>query len=140
MNLTETLHATTVAYKGRAVLIRGSSGSGKSSLALRLLALGCDLVADDQTILTAIDGALIATCPERLRGLIEARGVGILRAEPVDKATICLVVDMGLVEKDRLPPARNVVILGVGMPQLHKTETGPFAEAVLQYLKCGRES
>ena len=46
----ETLHASTVALDGRAVLISGPSGSGKSDLALRLLDRGFTLVSDDQTI------------------------------------------------------------------------------------------
>ena len=47
----ETVHASSVAVDGRAVLITGPSGSGKSDLTLRLLDRGFTLVSDDQTII-----------------------------------------------------------------------------------------
>ncbi len=70
----EILHATAVAWRGRAVLILGRSGSGKSALALQLMALGCTLVADDGVELAVQEGALVARPPEKIRGMIEARG------------------------------------------------------------------
>ena len=77
------LHASCVAISGRGVLIIGPSGSGKSALALQLMAFGASLVADDQTELTVQGGTLIARCPPTMSGLIEARGLGILRAQVV---------------------------------------------------------
>jgi HPr kinase/phosphorylase len=118
------MHASCVAVSGRAVLITGASGSGKSSLALHLMALGADLVADDQTELTEqtdqtdqtdltkSEGRITARCPAPLRGLIEARGVGLLRVTPCDSAEIVLVADLDHPEPDRLPPRRKVTLLG----------------------------
>ena len=72
----ETLHASTVSIKGRAVLIEGPSGSGKSDLALRLIDRGATLVSDDYTIVRRIDGNLIASAPPNIAGLCEVRGCG----------------------------------------------------------------
>jgi HPr kinase/phosphorylase len=135
---TETvLHATTVAQRGKAVLILGPSGAGKSGLALQLMALGAELVADDRTAVRAAEGQLIASCPPRLSGRIEARFVGILNARPAGPAQVTLVVDMGKVETERLPPAREVRIAEVSLPLLHKVESSHFPAAILQYLKEG---
>ncbi len=132
------LHATTVAWKGRAVVIRGPSGSGKSALGLELLAWGCVLVADDRTEVLRRDGALWARCPPGIRGLIEARGVGLLRAEAEEEARVEVVAALDREEGERLPPWREDVILGVGVPVLWRPLNGPFAAPILQYLRSGR--
>ncbi len=132
------LHATTVAWDGRGVLIRGASGAGKSALGLELLALGARLVADDRTELTREDERLMARCPAAIRGLIEARGLGLLRVDAAEDAEITAVIDLGRTETERLPPWREETILGVRLPVLHKPLNGPFAAAILQYLKGGR--
>ena len=123
---------------GELVSIMGASGSGKSGLALQAMALGASLVADDQTILTRRGDGIVATCPAQLQGRIEARGVGLLQAEARDSALLQLVVDMDLIETDRLPPQRRCRILGISLPLLHKTESPYFTAAVTQYLKGGR--
>ena len=64
----ETLHTSTVALDGRAVLISGPSGSGKSDLALRLLDRGFVLVSDDQTIVRKDGNRLLATAPAAIAG------------------------------------------------------------------------
>lgn len=133
------LHATAVAVDGRAVLLLGPSGAGKSGLALELMALGAALVADDGVILSrSSDGVLHASPPDATRGLIEARGVGLLRAAPLDRATVALAVDLGTLETDRLPPWRTTEILGVAVPLLHKVESPHFPAAIRLYLSCGR--
>ena len=119
------------------MLIRGPSGSGKSSLALELMAWGARLVADDRTEVSREGGRVMARCPAAIRGLIEARGVGLLRAEAVE-AAVELVVDLGELEAERLPPWREAVVLEVRLPCLHKPLTGHFAAAICQYLKGGR--
>ena len=86
---TDILHATCVAVDGRGLLILGPSGSGKSGLALRLIALGATLVSDDRTRITAHEGLLTATCPSpAILGLIEARGLGLLRAPVTESAKV----------------------------------------------------
>lgn len=139
--MTETiLHASCVAVQGRGLLILGPSGSGKSALALRLLALGAGLVADDRTQLTAADGRLMARCPPPLLGLIEARGVGLLRAEPLSAASVCLVADLGQTEDQRLPPHRRVTILGCELDLVLHPRNDHFPEALLLYLRNGRQT
>jgi HPr kinase/phosphorylase len=135
-----TLHASAVAWNGRAALITGVSGSGKSSLALALMGYGCMLIADDATQLHSETGQLIASCPAPLTDLIEARGVGLLNAVTLRTAPVTLCITLDLIETERLPPSRSVDYLGVSIPLLHKVETGHFAAAVLQYLKQGRRS
>jgi len=133
-----TLHATTVALGDSGLLILGRSGAGKSGLALALMALGATLVADDRSIVTARGDSLVATCPPSIRGLIEARGLGLLRATPRDEATLAAAVDLDSAEAERHPPSRKIVLLNRSLPLLHKVETGYFAAALLQYLKEGR--
>jgi HPr kinase/phosphorylase len=131
------LHATAVAWAGRGLLILGPSGSGKSALALQLMALGCDLVSDDQTLVTVRDGQMWARAPDAIRGRIEARGVGLLAAAPV-VAPIVLAADLGIDEDQRLPPERWREIGGVRLPVVHNVRQGHFPAALMQYLKAGR--
>src|SRR5690606_10273028 len=136
--LGEIAHASAVALEGRAVLILGPSGAGKSSLALRLMALGCRLVSDDRTELRLVEGAVVASAPERLSGLIEARGVGLLLAEAVAAAPVVLAVDLGQQETARLPPWRSLDLLGQPVPCLHSVESEHFPASIVQYLRAGR--
>jgi len=132
------MHASCVAYGTSGVLIKGRSGSGKSSLALEFLTYGAELVSDDQTHIELRDGWPVATAPPKLRGMIEARGVGILSVDPRASARITLVIDMGQVETDRLPPERVFELMGHPIALLHKVETPHFAAAVFQYMKGGK--
>lgn len=132
------IHASAVALQGRAVLLLGPSGSGKSALALSLMALGCQLVSDDRTILIHRDGQLWASAPAALGGMIEARGVGILAAEAIPTAIVRLVVDLGRMETDRLPAMREIDLLGVALPLVLGSVQAHFPAAILQYLKAGR--
>ena len=134
------LHGTCVADRGRAVLIRGASGRGKSSLALQLMAYGATLVADDQTQLHRREAGLWASAPASIRGLIEARGVGILQAETMAEARLALVVDLDQTETDRLPHPREARILDVALPLLWAVDAPHFAAAILQWLRHGRNA
>jgi serine kinase of HPr protein (carbohydrate metabolism regulator) len=112
----ETLHASTVALDGRAVLISGPSGSGKSDLALRLLDRGFVLVSDDQTIVKKDGDRLIATAPPTIAGKLEVRGIGIVEMQRVDNVPIALAVELTS-EIQRMPDdSRERLILGVHLP------------------------
>jgi HPr kinase/phosphorylase len=126
---------------GRGVLITGPSGSGKSALALELMGMGAQLVADDGVLLSrAPDGRVLARAPASIRGLIEARGVGLLRARAVDDVPLAVVIDLSRVESDRFPPERTTKLLGTELPLLHKVESPHFSAAIRQYLAEGRSS
>jgi HPr kinase/phosphorylase len=135
------VHASCVALAdGRGVLILGPSGSGKSALALRLIALGAMLVADDRTIVTARKDALHAACPDTLRGRIEARGVGILSAPALPFATLKLAVDLGRTETERLPRRHLLTLLGTPLELVLGSQSDHFPAAVLCYLRGRREA
>jgi HPr kinase/phosphorylase len=133
-----TLHASCVALDGQGVLILGPSGSGKSAMALDLMALGARLVADDRTVIAAGDGVPVAVCPPAIRGRIEARGIGILAADPSPPVPVVLVVDLGTPEPDRLPPRRTRTLAGYPVALVQNPGHGPFAAAIVQYLRRGR--
>jgi len=134
------LHASCVALDKSGVLILGASGAGKSSLALQLMALGADLVSDDRTCVSREGDGLLASAPATIKGLIEARGVGVLVAAPCPVAHIRLVIDLDQIEPDRLPPMRSYILLGQTLPLLHNVKAAHFAAAILQYLKGGRNA
>ncbi|MCE0505737.1 serine kinase [Roseivivax sp. GX 12232] len=135
----QVVHGSAVAFDGRACLILGPSGSGKSALALELLALGAGLIADDRVILRRDGHALRAEAPAAIAGLIEARGVGLLNAPAAPPAALALVVDLGTPETDRLPPFRERHIAGVTLPCLHNISRAVFAAAIRQYMLHGRK-
>lgn len=114
------VHATCVAIDRVGVLIRGPSGSGKSDLALRLIEAGAVLVADDQVAVEPRGGALRASAPAALRGLLEVRGVGIVPMDSLDSAPVGLVVDLVPIDAvERLPePGAAAAIAGVAIPRL----------------------
>ncbi len=113
------IHATCVAFDGAGVLLRGPSGAGKSDLALRAVAAGATLVADDRVDLRRRGARLLASPPPALRGLAEARGVGILRLPFLAAAPLRLVVDLVAREEvERLPAPAREVLLGVALPLL----------------------
>ena len=119
-----TIHASAALVDGTGVLVRGPSGSGKSSLVLALILAdraANRLVADDRVALTAKAGKLFAAPPAELAGLVELRGHGILRLPHVAMQEIGLVVDLVAAGSiARLPEAqdRRSQLQGVDLPRL----------------------
>ncbi|WP_323717030.1 HPr kinase/phosphorylase [Paracoccus aminovorans] len=132
------LHASCVAHRGRGLLILGASGSGKSALAFQMMAFGAMLVADDRTLLRDEGGRILADAPEALRGLIEARGIGILRARAHGPVDLALAVDLDQAEPERLPPDRRLDLFDRGLPLVLGAGRVHLASMLLQYLDAGR--
>ena len=124
------LHASCVSADGRGILILGPAGSGKSSLALKLMGLGADLVSDDRTLVMRKSDKLIATCSDKIKGLVEARGVGLLKVAPFDCAELSLVVDLRLQIDERLPKDDTYKIFGIKLRCIGRSRLDAFAEAV----------
>ena len=99
------------------VLIQGDSGSGKSDLALRLLDQGFVLVADDRTCIWASGGRLFGACPPAIEGLIEARGLGLVRAPTLRQVEIRLAA-LCAAPRDRMPDPEAAPLAGLTIPRL----------------------
>ena len=154
----ETWHATCVSVEGRGVLLLGSSGAGKSDLALRLIhgtfrvggrTIAPELVADDRVCVEVRsarigqdDGRLVARAPATLAGLIEVRGLGILEFPSETEAELCLAVELVKSgDPERLPdPAPVAIILGRKLPLIHISpfEASAPLKVVLALLQTGR--
>ncbi len=112
----ETLHASCVSIGGRAILIEGLSGSGKSDLALRLIDRGAVLVSDDYTIVRRDAGTLRANAPANIAGLIEVRGIGLISMPFESDVPVSMVASLGP-PVERLPDEeRRRSIAGVEIP------------------------
>ena len=133
------LHATTVDFAGQGILITGASGAGKSALGLQLMALGASLVSDDRTCVSLSDGHLVARAPDAIVGMIEARGVGLLKAKALPESPLVLAVDLDQVEVERLPQDHIYQRGFVRLPCLHKIDAPYFPAAIVQFLKAGKQ-
>jgi serine kinase of HPr protein (carbohydrate metabolism regulator) len=112
----ETLHASCVVKDGRAILLSGRSGSGKSDLALRLIDRGAVLVSDDYTIVRRVGGKLLASAPPNIAGKLEVRGMGIMSFDTASDAPVCLMVDLNR-EVQRMPEVpERLSIAGMMVP------------------------
>ena len=98
------------------ILLLGDSGTGKSDLALRLIALGAILVADDRVDLGVSRGRLTARAPRTIRGLMEIRGVGIVEIPYTEQVRVALAVQLVRKTVDRLPRHDVYVPEGVSLP------------------------
>jgi serine kinase of HPr protein (carbohydrate metabolism regulator) len=138
--VTDTLlvHGTAVAIEGEAVLLRGPPGTGKSDLALRLIDGGARLLADDQAFLQRVNDRILVRAPAAIAGLIEVRGVGILRVDPADEAPLTLIVDLvSSAAVERLPESRFEAVLGLAIPLI---ALAPFEASAAAKLRLARRA
>ena len=112
------MHATCVDINGSGVLIVGRSGSGKSSLAINLLALGSTLVADDQCEIVKKNNRFRISKPASLPNSIEIRGIGLVSVPMVVETSLDWVVNMDEAEKERMPDLRFTEIDGCKIPTI----------------------
>ena len=111
---------TCVEVEGLGVLLRGSTGSGKSDLALRLIDRGALLIADDVTELSREESSLIARAPKTIRNLLEVRGIGIIRIGGALQTQLGAIFDLVKLEQvERQPEDQSEEILGIQVPLFH---------------------
>lgn len=72
------LHGTLIEVFGSGVLLKGTSGIGKSEIALELIKKGHRLIADDSVVAYRRNHHLYGKAPEHLRNLLEVRGLGLI--------------------------------------------------------------
>jgi serine kinase of HPr protein (carbohydrate metabolism regulator) len=140
-----TIHASAVLVGARAVLIRGPSGSGKSRLALDLIAAGrasffplqfsfTRLIGDDRVELVSAGGRLLVRPAPTLAGLIEVRGAGIFRLDHEPCAVVGLVVDLAASDAERLPERDRITLESVKLPRLAVPEGAAALPGVIALL------
>ena len=123
----QTVHGTVVDIAGRGVLLCGESGSGKSDLALRLIDRGACLVADDQVCLSKKRRGVFASAPQKLRGFLEVRGVGIVSMPVTGGTYIRLVVHLtSALNVPRLPDAEVETLFG---QEIHRLKLNAFEQS-----------
>lgn len=130
MSITQ-VHGSAVSINGTGVLLLGESGVGKSDLALRLIDQGASLVADDQVIVEQKGASVLVSAPDASKGMLEVRGVGIVRMPYVKYAPLKLVVQLTQTGKiERLPEPSFYIPRRVPMVVLSSLE--PSAEAKIR--------
>lgn len=134
--------ATCVAVGGRALLIEGAPGSGKSSLALALIDRGAVLIGDDGVLLDSRGGQLFALPHPNTRGLLEVRNVGLVPQPVCDEAPVALVLVLDREAPRFVETAESCARGGVALPLLRLWPDSPVlalrAEAALA--RFGRAS
>ncbi|MGX9356721.1 HPr kinase/phosphorylase [Roseobacteraceae bacterium S113] len=141
MSQTLQVHASAVSIAQRGVAFIGPSGAGKSALALQLLSMGAELIADDRVNVARRDDALFLSRPATLPQKIEARGMGLLDVPTKTSPTpLHLIVDLNHVETTRLPSQRQLEWLGISCPLVHNVAHAHFPAAIWTYLYHGSSS
>jgi HPr kinase/phosphorylase len=112
------IHATAVAIDGCGILLLGPSGTGKSDLALRLIDRGAKLIADDRVDLVDDASRIVLSAPARIKGLIEVRGLGILRFANVAAPLVLAIELVGAGAVERLPEPDAELFCGRRIPLL----------------------
>lgn len=134
---TAQVHASAVAVQGQGCLITGASGTGKSALSFDLMALGAELIADDRVDLTAREDTVMLSCPDRLKGLIEARGIGLIKTTFTANAIPCaLIVDLDRAA-ERMPPLQKRDLLGIPCPVINGAKRSGLASTIFVLLRKG---
>lgn len=125
-----TRHGVLLDVYGVGVFLSGKSGVGKSEAALELVKRGHQLVADDVVDICRIsDDRLIGTCPEKVRHLMEIRGIGVIDVKAMYgigavafSKTIDLIIELEIWDEnksyDRIGLHDNEIeIMGVHVPR-----------------------
>lgn len=140
-----TVHASCVVVGEAGILIRGSSGSGKSTLARRLITEAlrdghfAALVADDRVRVIPCNGRILAEAPAAIAGMIEVRGLGIVKVNFEPACVVRLVVDCEEAYPERMPDpaAQRAEISGIELPRLRLCGSAAIATDILAFLMTG---
>ncbi len=136
------IHASAFAYEGMGCLIIGESGTGKSRLLVEAIELGARLIADDQVRLCAIHERLVASPLPTLEGVVELRGLGLIRrADVVHSHPIHLVLSLdATAEGERQPTEEAYEFQGTRTP-MRRVPSPPILSTAtaLLYLRAMQE-
>jgi len=122
------IHASAFAYEGMGCLITGDSNSGKSRMLTQAIFHGAQMIADDQVKLEVVDGVLLASPVENLRGVLELRGFGLIREEAVaERHPIHLTIRLDSASHVRLPEPCTQKHCGLDIPY-ERLQVQPTAE------------
>ncbi|WP_439136575.1 HPr kinase/phosphorylase [Roseicyclus sp.] len=133
------LNATALAVDGRGLVILGAPGTGKSTLAIAMMALGAVLISDDGVWLQSGSAPAMLERPEQARDLIEARGIGLIRSGPtLAQAPLTLAVDLDRAETARLPLRHTIALGDSRVPLIHAAGEHGLAPALLLMMRQGR--
>ncbi|MBZ6077511.1 HPr kinase/phosphorylase [Microvirga puerhi] len=135
----ETVHAGCIAIGEAGILIRGASGSGKSTMAREMVrqaraeGLFSGIVSDDRTRLEAAHGRLVARPVTTIAGYREVRGIGIVRASFEAAAVIRLVIDLSEDAPERHPEGAEsqVRLCGVLLRRIRAQTGAPLLDLAL---------
>ncbi len=137
-------HATALIVNDCGVLLMGKSGSGKSDLALRLIENhNAVLVADDAVVVEKTGQKLYARAAANIAGLLEVRGIGLVKYPYIEKTSVDLCVNLtdNAADVERLPEKRTGDILGLEIKQIDlyaKENSAP--EKVMAAIRCFNDS
>ncbi|MGF1444782.1 MAG: HPr kinase/phosphorylase [Pikeienuella sp.] len=135
---TVTIHGSAVTLKDRGLLITGDPGSGKSQLAAEMLALGAGLIADDWVVIErGLAVGLVMSAPRPIQGMLELRGIGLVRLPYVDQAPLTCIVDLNRAPGERLPEPMTRGLLGWPCPVMFGRERPGLAAALIAVLSAG---
>jgi HPr kinase/phosphorylase len=133
------IHGGAVAYAGIGCLILGQSGSGKSRLMAEMIGLGARLIADDQVEIIVQAGMLMGAAPKELMGIMEMRGLGLIRVpDYIPRHVLHVAVEFTDEEIERIPEPTKTRLLGHDIPVL-KVPPTIGAAGLLMYIKAMQE-
>ena len=131
----DNIYATCISLNHKGILLLGKSGAGKSDLALRLIeGMGAVLVSDDRTEIRVENNSIYASCPETIKGLLEVRGIGIIKKNFLAQEKIKLIVELvdDYNKIERLPNKESFEYEGIKIP---KIKIYPFEESAVYKIK-----